>query len=472
MKDTPETESPVQPPQRLAPVLGLRGALSIVIGAVIGSGIFFVPKTVAHATEGYLGLVLLLWIVCGVVNLCGALALAELSAMLPHAGGTYLFLREAYGRLWAFLWGWAELWIMRSGAIAALAVALATTLLDLAMQTGWSPSLTERHWLIALLAAGCIVLLAAVNAVGTHWGGRVQDVTTLLKVIAVALLALLPFCLRGSEADLHLQIWPSSHGWVFSIGAALAAVMWTYDGWGMVTVVAEEIRNPQRNIPLALTGGVGLLIILYVGATLGFHFTLPWEVIASADNPALTATQAALGSGGGTILLVMLVVSLAGALNSNVLVGPRVQFALGRDFSRLGLFRHIDPRFGTPALAILILCGWSILLIVVGALTTDPTDPQSRNIFEVLITYVVFGGSVFYLSAVAAVFILRKQQPNLPRPYRAWGYPLTPAVFILFYLYLLYAMLLDTWTESLAGLVLIALGIPVYWLLCRPARAT
>lgn len=466
--------------RKLTPVLGLASAAAIVVGQVIGSGIFLKPNEVARATDGHVGLILFLWFACGLVNLCGALALAELSAMMPHAGGTYVFLRECYGRLWSFLWTWAEFWIIRTGAIAALAVAFSMSV------KGILPAANSPHGNIvadippSVLAIGAILLLGTVNIIRTKWGAAVQNTTTLIKAGFVLLLAALPFLVSAEHRITPESYWPSywERGIWLGIGSALAAIMWAYDGWGTLTVVAEEVRNPQRNVPLALTIGVLLLIILYVGANWAYHSTLPVTAIEASDIPARDVAAKLLPGFGGNLLLAMLMVSLFGALNGNILIGPRVLFAAGRDYRKLAMMKTIDSRTGTPALAIAAMCAWSIMLILLADLLPKDGAPMAnwyplnrirfgKPIFDLLTDYCIFGGSLFYLFAVIGVFVLRRRLPDAPRPYRAWGYPWVPGVFVVSYILLLVSMLVATPATSLGGLGLIVVGIPAYYWLRR-----
>ena len=446
-------------------VLGLVAAVAIVVGEVIGSGIFFKPAEVARATQGHLGVILSLWVACGLVNLCGALALAELSTMFPQAGGTYVFLRETYGRTWAFLWCWAEFWVIRTGAIAAMAVYSTYSLEQLAASAGLQ--LSEPGWgtFRKASAVAFIAFLGAVNTAGTHWGGRMQTLMTTIKVGFVALLAVLPFIAIGEGPGVRNVWWPEHFEpamWA-GIGSALAAIMWAYDGWGNVTVVAEEIRNPERNVPRALIGGVMLLVVLYFGANLAYHLTLPWQEIAGAFIPAQAVCEKLLPDFGGKLMVAMLLVSLFGALNGNILIGPRVLYAVARDYEVLRPLRSVNARTQTPARAIAAVCAWSIVLILLPDLRAD----QSVPLADWLTTYCIFGGSIFYLSAVLAVFVLRVKRPDAPRPYRAWGYPLTPAIFAGFYIFLLASMLWARPFECLTGLLLIAAGLAVYMLVAR-----
>jgi basic amino acid/polyamine antiporter, APA family len=468
----PTTDRPVGPPERLTANLGLFTAITIVVGGVIGSGVFLKPSQVAQATEGYVGLILALWIVCGLVSLCGALAMAELSAMFPRAGGSYVFLNEAYGPLWGFLWAWAEFSVMRSGAIASLAAAMAIGVNRIAETAGYQLS-TAGDLAIAI---GSVVGLAAVNIVGTRWGGVVQNVTTVIKALFVAFLAVLPFVAIGSQAVDLTPLWPDAVrvGLLMGIGKALSAILWAYDGWAQLPVIAEEVRNPQRNVPRALLIGLTLLIVLYTSANLAYHLALPSAVIADPSNKSPTAVMAAeklMPNLGGKLTLSMMIVSVFGALNASILTGPRVLFAAARDHRALGPLRRVDPRFGTPAAAIAALSGWAIVLII-AALWYPNKD---KRLYDVLTDYCIFGASIFYLASVVAVFVLRVRRPDAPRPYRALGYPVLPAVFVVAYVAILIAMLVASLFESLAGLSLIGLGALVYaivvWFGRRPARA-
>jgi amino acid transporter len=245
---------------------------------------------------------------------------------------------------------------------------------------------------------------------------------------------------------------------LIALGTALGAIMWAYDGWGQITVVAEEVQQPRRQIPLALTSGVLLLTVLYMGANWAFHSTLSSEQLISADVPAVDVMQKLLPGVGEKLTLAMLMISVFGALNANILVGPRVLYAASRDHRLMGPLRHIDPRTGTPAIAITALCGWSIVLVMAGDLNAAPGE----RLFDLLTNYVIFGGSIFYLAAVIAVFVLRRKMPDARRPYRTWGYPWVPAIFVVAYIGLLVSMFLAGPREAISGLVLIVLGGLVY----------
>ncbi|HEX4142489.1 MAG TPA: amino acid permease [Pirellulales bacterium] len=454
--------------QRLTPVLGLFSAVALVVGEMIGGGIFLNPGPVDKSIGGHVGLILSLWVACGLVNLCGALALAELVAMFPQEGGTYVFLREAYGRLWSFLWCWTEFWVIRTGAIATLAVFGAVWSEQTALAIGWSIDPDDLPLVQKGVAIGLIALLGGVNVAGTLWGGRVQNVMTTIKVSFVVFLALLPWLALGGKTVPWQSPWPArvDQDLLVRIGAALAAIMWAYDGWGNVTVLAEELREPERTIPRALVGGVLLVTLLYLGANVAYHLTLSVDQIAASSIPAVEVARLLLPDRGEALVFGMLMVSLAGALNGNILVGPRVVFAVSRDHRFLSFFNRLSPRTQAPVRATVAMCTWAIVLILLADVGSQTDDP----LFQRLMNYCVFGGSIFYLSAVLAVFVLRVQRPDAVRPYRTWGYPVLPAVFVGFYFVFIVNLFVSRPRESSVGLLFILAGLLVYRLLAqRPA---
>ena len=447
----PETGAPGQAHQ-LDKVLGLFSVVTIVVGEVIGSGIFYKPQPIAQSTGGFVGLILALWIACGLVNLCGALTMAELSGMFPHAGGTYVFLRETYGRLWSFMWAWAEFWVIRTAAIAALAAYTAVSLDGLLLEPDSGPGGAIRR---KAFAVGAIIALGIINILSTRLGGGVQNLATLIKAGFVAFLAVLPFvAIRTEPFDLG-TLWPPGVDatLIGGIGTALAAIMWAYDGWGNVTVIAEEVHRPERNVPIALIAGVGILILLYTGANLAYHLTLTSAEIAASDCPAIAVCERLLPNFGARLMASMILVSVFGALNVNVLVGPRVLFAVSRDHRFLRQFSRIHPTTRTPAWAIAGMCGWACALVLLGGLSW--TD---RPLYDIMTEWTVFGGSIFYFSAVLGVYLLRYRRPDAQRPYRTLGYPIVPAVFIIFYVGFLISMFLAQWQDRMIGLGLIATG--------------
>lgn len=473
-------------------VLGPVSALCVVVGSVIGSGIFIVPAKVARDVPS-LGAIVVVWIVGGAFSAAGALTLAELGAMLPRAGGPYVYLREAYGALPAFLFGWTEFLIARAGSMATLAAAFSYYFSQLVPPPG---GVRGEVWQ-AGAAVTAIALVTTVNVLGTALGGGLQVIGTALKVGGVATLIALPFVTGGGSVANLSPIWPAeiSPALLSGMMAAMVGVLWAYDGWINVTPLAEEVREPGKNIPRALIFGMGVLIVLYLSMTLVYHYVLPLPRIADlssakgADKAVAAAFCRELLGGPGVVAISLLVMaSTFISLNGNALTGPRAYFAMARDgLFPMGLCR-IHRRFQTPANAVLSQGIWAILLTVAGtALILVTPHPESQlpgpilaawtklnktPLYDLLYTYVIFGANVFYLLAVTSVFVLRAKRPELDRPYRTWGYPITPMIYVAAALILLGNMLRETPTESMVGLVIIALGIPAYWAFRRHSSPT
>ncbi|WP_425618866.1 APC family permease [Anatilimnocola sp. NA78] len=511
MSNSPERLSFELEGESLPRVLNRFDAVTVVVGSIIGSGIFLKASTVATELNSFFP-IMLIWVVVGLVTLCGALALAELAAMLPHAGGPYVYLREAYGRLPAFLWGWTEFWIIRTGSLGALAVATViygNKLLEAIEGQGILPGFLAEHVPLSHNAQGVaslilILIVSAVNIIGTRWAAWVQNVTSVIKVAFLCFLIVAPFLLFKAETENLQPFWPANWGTAFwrSMGVAMIAVFWPYDGWINIGPVAEEIKEPQRNVPFALTVGVLVVITVYLGANASYHLVLPMKSVANSSAVASDVTQTLLGPAGLWIAALGVTFSTFGALNSNLLAGPRIYFAMARDGLFPAAIRKVHPRFKTPANAVLAQMVWSLVLVV-GAYwwtapkTLDPSvqttpavvAPETSPItawfqkafipkegpgpaFDALTNFVIFGGSIFYAMAVGAVFILRRTKPNLPRPYRTWGYPFTPLFYLLVFAAALVSMLLDALPQTIAGSGLIVLGAIVYYLVAKPEAET
>lgn len=475
---------------KLPRVLGPIAALCVIVGSVIGSGIFLVPATVARDVP-YIAGIVFVWVVGGLFSGAGALTLAELGGMLPRAGGPYVYLREAYGALPAFLFGWTEFLIVRTGSMATLAAAFARYFAQVVpAPAGMSTVLWQ-----ALAATSAIAVVGIVNVIGTKVGGWVQVAGTTIKVGALMTMIVLPFVLGQASAARLQPLWPPAIriGLVPGLMGAMVGVLWAYDGWVNLSQLAEEVRDPGRNVPRALILGSAVLIALYVGMTLVYHMVLPMEEIRAADvekgsERAVAADFCRRLGGDRGVLLISLVVMCSTfiSLNGNALTGPRAYFAMARD----GLFPHaicrVHSRFQTPANAILAQSAWAILLTVAGtALILLPPPAASHGLpapllsawtalnrtplYDLLFTYVIFGATIFYTLAIASVFVLRRTRPDLPRPYRTWGYPITPLLYVLAAIFLMGSMLSQKPFESLAGLVIVLAGIPGYWFFRRSA---
>ncbi len=423
-------------------VLGTGSIIGIVIGTMIGSGIFIVPATVAAEVKAPL-LMLAVWVAGGLFSVFGALSLAELAAAYSETGGLYVYLREAYGPLAGFLFGWTLFLVIDSGSVATLAVAFGSKYLPFFLPM--SPA-AQKGAAVAL-----ILFLMAVNYVGVRRGAFVQNLLTALKFVALLGVSVVVFLFaRGSFTNF---VTPTASGAggdiVGKFGLALVAALWAYKGFETSTFNAGETKNPSRTLPVGIIVGSSLVIFLYLLANAAYLYAIPAGQMAGSSRIAADAMNAAVGPVGASIISFIILFSIMGAANGHVLTGPRVYYAMAND----GLFFHkmtaVHRKYRTPHVSILVVGGWSILLSLSGT-------------FEQLLRYVVFGHWIFMGLAVAAVVILRKKRPDLPRPYKTLGYPVTPALFVLAALFVTANALIGTFWNSFAGLLIIALGIPAY----------
>lgn len=462
--------------------LGPGMAMALVVGNVIGSGIFFKPGGIA-ADAGNFPLIFTAWVLGGGICILGGLCFAELAVMLPRAGGLYVYLREAYGRPVAFLFGWTEFLFGKPASVGALSVAFIGALAKgMGIEFGTGTAI--------VLALGLIAAMAWVNIIGVIWGGRLQAATTLVKAGFLGLLALLPFFMMlggnlGVEAaNFSATIEPLKSEGSARFAAVMLAVMWAYNGWHGITPVAEEVRQPQRNIPLALFGGIGILIALYLAANIAYHGVLSMSEMAAAGKNAaqVMVHKLLIGQGetwartGVAVISAVIMCSTFGAINSNMLNGPRVSFAMGRDDVFLRVLGRVHGNYRTPAVAIVVQAVMAAVLVVAsGTLVAFFEQFRERTIFDMLTDYVVFSASIFYMLAVLAVIVLRVKHPDWDRPYRTLGYPLVPLLYAAFYSWFLFQIYLGNSTEAQIGLGLIAAGIPFYlgwklWAARHPER--
>jgi len=469
-------------------VLGPVDAFCVVVGCTIGSGIFLVPATIAENVPFMSGIVLV-WVIGGLFSLAGALTLAELGAMLPQAGGLYVFLRVAYGALPAFLFGWVEFLVVRSGSMATLAAAFARYFAQLCPRP---QAIAGEVWQ-AGAAVLAIAVVTAVNVLGTRKGGTLQVLGTVLKVGGVVVLIALPFLLGEGTFANFTPVWPSAAGGSIFTGImfAMVSVLWAYDGWTNITPLAEEISDPGRNIPRALLLGTVVLIAVYVSMTLAYHYVLPMGEVASASREAghvekavaAVYCQQLLGRWGVVGISILVMCSTFISLNGNALTGPRTYFAMARDSLFPRALCRVHKTFQTPANAILAQGILAVILTVAATvlIVVPPAGPghglpgpirdaweklNETPLYDLLYTYVIFGANLFYMLAISSVFVLRARRPDLPRPYRTLGYPLTPLLYVAAALLLLGNMLADhkSRVQSLAGLGIILLGLPAYYI--------
>jgi APA family basic amino acid/polyamine antiporter len=425
-------------PQQLPRVLGLGDAVAMVVGSIIGSGIFLKVSNVDLALGDFgFGPIIGVWIVMGLVTLCGSLALAELAAMFPHAGGPYLYMREAYGRLPAFLWGWTEFWIVRPCSVGALSCATALYL---------GKIVELSHIGQECVAIGIVVFLSIANILSTRWGASLMNLFTAIKLLFLASLIVLPTALGFSNFVNWTPVLQttSQADWSTALGAAIMAVMWPYHGWVNLTPVAEDIRDPQRNVPKALGLGLLVVILVYVGANLSYHLVMPISAIAQTKTIAADVCQVMFGPIGAQIAAAGVMCSTFGAANSSMMCGPRVLLAMSRDNLFPSAARKLHPRWQTPMNAILIQSTWAVLLIL--AFYAGKADPKA--VFDGLTDAVVLAALIFDGATVAAVYTLRARRAEQNRPYRTWGYPITPALLLGVYTFVFFTTLQKQWQKT------------------------
>jgi APA family basic amino acid/polyamine antiporter len=425
MDNTPNgTASPDKTRLELPRVLSLWDVVMIVVGGVIGSGIFLSPRSIAAAVPSPL-LMLAVWVVGGLFSFFGALSFAELGAAMPEAGGIYVYLREAYGSLLSFLFGWTLFLVIDSGAIATLAVAFSSEMLPKFQAFANMTTVTKK-----LIAAGFVIFLGAVNYVGVG-----------------------AFFFAKGHGNLSNFVQPRPGAFNFSLlaafGVGLVASLWAYKGWEAATYSAGETKNPQRNLPLGILIGTIAVIVLYVLANLAYLYIFPVGEISKSGSVAPDVMNVVMGPFGASLLIVLILFSILGAANQNVLTSPRVYFAMARDGLFFKKISEVHPKFLTPHISIVAISVWSILLTLTGT-------------FEQLFTYVIFGEWIFFGLTVASVLVLRKKLPGLHRPYKTWGYPVTPIIFVLAALYVAVASLFSSFRNATFGLLIICLGIPAY----------
>jgi APA family basic amino acid/polyamine antiporter len=421
--------------------LNLFDGAALLVGTVIGSGIFVVPSLIAQRIPEP-GLVIAIWIFSGLLVLCGALTLAELGTMLPESGGLYVYMREAYGPFWAFLYGWTIMLVVIPGSIAALTSAFLLYLKYFVPLT----IVGEKALGIALLLG-----LAFINARGAKLGAGVQNVFTFLKVAGLASLVIVAVIAGQGSASNFLPVMPErvAPGLVSAIGLAMISTLFAYDGWHFVGFVAGEMRDPGRTVPRSIFLGTAVVIAIYLAANLAYIYVLGQSRIAASERVAADAMSAMIGPAGATLITLAILSSTFGAISANVLAGPRVLFAMARDGTLIERLARIDPRNETPANAIWALATWACVLTLTGG-------------YEHLITMSQFANWIFFTMVVLSVIVLRRKHPDWARPYRATGYPFTVLVFVVVSSAFVVNTLMESPRSSLIGLGLLALGVPAY----------
>lgn len=444
--------------------LSLFDSSMIMVGIVLGSGIFLTTGIMAKALPSA-SLIILAWIIGGLITLAGAMTYAELGAIYPEAGGQYVYLKNAYGPALGFLFGWMLLLIYMTGAIAGLAVAFAE-------YTGYFfPGLSLEkiiflkdlhflniHFHVSISAGqmvgiSLIILLSVINILGVSLGKIVQNISTILKIGLVSGIIILGFLIgKGNPIDLSINpLMVNSGSLISGFSIALIAVFWAFDGWNSINFVGGEIKNPGKNLPLTLIWSTLIISVIYVLINYLYLYALPLNEISGVVRIAEKATSSLFGGATGTVISAIVLLSIFGSINGSIITGPRVYYAMAKDglfFKRVG---KVHPKYKTPAFSILI----QALLACVFTLT---------GTFEQLLTFVMFISLVFWIAAAFAVFTLRKKFPDIPRPYKVWGYPYVPAIFILASFSILINTIIEKPVESLAGLAITFSGLPVYYL--------
>ena len=448
--------------QTLARRLTLTSAIMVVIGSVIGSGIFLTPQNVARTIE-VPGVMIFVWILTGLLTLAGALTNAEVASLLPEAGGQYVFFRVTYGKLVAFLFGWTTFIVYQTGSIAAIAVAFARYFGYFVDLPHFSPELEAwklpligniyplKNIGVTMVAIGAVITVTTINYFGVQFGGMIQTVFTTLKVLAIASIIVLAFTVGNGSTEHFFPLWgvPSSGMLVGAIGVAMIATLWSYDGWNSLTFLAGEVIEPQKNIPRALIGGTLAVIVIYVLTNLAYLYILPIERIASSKLVAADVMETMFAGYGGAIISAMVMISTFGTVNASSMTTARVFFAMAKDKMFFKQMRYVHPKFRTPSKSLLIQCVWACILCLTGT-------------YDQIFTYVIFAGWIFYALGAAAVFILRKQQPHTPRPYSVPLYPFVPIVFIIVATWFVINTIVQQTADSMVGLLLVLAGIPFY----------
>jgi amino acid transporter len=474
----------------LSRVLGPWMGTAIVIGTVIGSGVFKKPHAISRDVNEF-GMVMIVWVLVGLAALIGSLCLAEIAVLYPRAGGNYVFLREGFGRWAGFLYGWVEFCIIRSASIAALAAVFAESLhgvLRGVLRTGSGNVFPD--WGESAITVAVIIALALVNCRGTTWGGALQLVVTTVKVLSLVAIAALPFLAfffisegpSRPSFDRLEPIWPESVSAInwSKFGAAMIGAIWAYHGWMNLGPVAEEVREPGRNIPLSLIAGTLTVIAVYVSANFAYYLVVPRDVMADEHQGGTTPVAAIfsytlLGHAGMVFASAAVMTSVFGALNGNLLVGPRLLYAMGKDRLAPPDLSHLHARYRTPAIAILTLAGWSVVLVGGTALLMQLSlIPPHIKAFDVLTDYAMFGSVTFETLAIATLFAFRRRYPKsqVNLPYRCPLFPLLPTIYILVMTGVLstYFQEAEKRTQALSAVTLIVVGAVVYCIIAWTRR--
>jgi len=430
--------------------LGLLDATMINVGTIIASSIFIVPSAIAAAFTASFPTILV-WVVGAVISLCGALCIAELGAAMPKAGGQYIYLQRAFGPIWGWLYGWGSSVVINPASIAAIAVGFAT-------YVGFFLPLSAVA--VKMVAIGSILLLTLINCFGLKVGAVTQNVVTFIKIAAVIALIALCLLLPGGSVQNFQPFWPTepASSLVSAFGVAMVAVLWGYDGWIEITYVGSEMRNPARDMPRSILLSTLLVSVLYVGVSLAILYVLGRGNAAKSPLVAADAMRVVLGTGGAAFITVAVLVSTLGSNHGIVFTAARIPWAMAREGQFFGWASRLHPKYATPNTALIVQGVWSSLLVLLGG-------------YSFLISCMVFVSFLFYAMSCVAVIVLRRKEPGMTRPYRAWGYPVTPVVFVLFSIFLIRNSIIELPRASLYGAGLLLAGLPFYWYFTKGGQA-
>ena len=456
----PLTDTRVLSRPELARDLGVSHATAIVVGTIIGSGIFLVPSEMMLAA-GSAKLVYLAWLVGGVLSFFGAMTYAELGAMRPHAGGEYVYIRDGLGPLAGFLDAWTWFLIAKPASIATLATGFVRVLGNFPAFAFFSRNIFHTSFSLTyghLVAIATALLVTLLNYLGVKKAGEFQLMFTLLKVSIIVGIVVVGFGYSGGNWSNFTGTYTGSRSGFAGFMAALVAALWAYDGWNDLNMVAGEVRKPERNLPIALISGVATVIALYVLVNAAVQYVLPADAIALSPRATSDAMAVVLGRVGAGLVSVGMAVSMLVAMNGTIMSGGRMPYAAARDGYLFPALAEVHPRFRTPSVALLVQAAMASALLLLGG--------SFRQFFSLAI----FSEWLFYLLAVATLFVFRRREPQVLRPYRAWGYPVVPALFMLAAAVLLYYTFTDNLRNSVLGCLVILAGVPVFYAFNRGRR--
>ncbi|MBN1352104.1 amino acid permease [candidate division KSB1 bacterium] len=433
--------------------LGLTEAFSIVVGRIIGSGIFRTPYSImlkVTAVSMYFGV----WIVGGIATFLGAFCYAELAAMMPRSGGPYAYIKAAYGPVWTFLRGWAMFFVSETGAIAVVALVFAESANEF-----YEIAVGQRfgHGLEVIIALDIIWMLTVANCLGVYLSGILQDIFSFLKLIALGLVIAVCFSKAGNVAHFSTPFWPDEFNWssILAFGAAMRYGFFAYSGWEGATYVAEEVRQPRRNLPLSIILGISGVLLLYLAANCAYLYQLAPAQIMESKLVAVNAVKTAVGAFGGVLIALAIMMNTFGNVSAQILCKARTWYAMSRDGLFIKSLSKIHPKFKTPNRALIVQAFWASLLLMVAAF--------AENTYEIIIDFFSFTSSIFNVMTFAAVWILRQKYPDVMRPFKTWGYPVTLIIVLLIQLAFMIITLITALVPSLIGISLTSTGLLYYY---------